>query len=92
MTNLPEIPDSSGDDKSHTPNIVKRLRTENSMPGYYDVPAIQRDAADEIERLFSLLKEVDDWVKCLEPFADAGHEPVNVFKKVRAAVNEGKSQ
>lgn len=31
--------------------LVKRLRTENSMMGYYDSPAIQIEAADEIERL-----------------------------------------
>ena len=32
-------------------DIVERLRTEGAMKDYYDVPALQRDAADEIERL-----------------------------------------
>lgn len=32
-------------------DLVNRLRTENSMMGYYDSPAIQIEAADEIERL-----------------------------------------
>lgn len=44
--------------------------------------------ADTIDRLRALLKEVDDWVRELEPFADADHEPVTVFKKVRAALQE----
>jgi hypothetical protein len=49
-----------------------------------------KEAKAEIERLRALLKEVDDWVRDLEPFADAGHEPVTVFKKVRAALAEEK--
>jgi hypothetical protein len=44
----------------------------------------------DVERLRALLKEVDDWVRDLEPFADAGHEPVTVFKKVRAALAQEK--
>lgn len=32
-------------------DIVERLRAEGAMAGYYDAPAIQREAADEIERL-----------------------------------------
>jgi hypothetical protein len=48
-------------------------------------------AAAEIERLRALLKEVDDWVRDLEPFAGADHEPVTVFKKVRAALAQEKS-
>ena len=32
-------------------DIVKRLRTEGAIRGLYDVPALQREAADEIERL-----------------------------------------
>jgi len=44
------------------------------------------------ERLTALLKEVDDWVRGLEPFADAGHEPVTVFKKVRAALTAAEGE
>ena len=36
-------------------DIVERLRKENSMPPYYGVPAIQADAAAEIERLRAAL-------------------------------------
>lgn len=32
-------------------DIVERLRTEGAMKDYYNVPALQRDAADEIDRL-----------------------------------------
>ena len=32
-------------------DIVERLRTDGAMAGHYDVPAVQRAAADEIERL-----------------------------------------
>ena len=32
-------------------DIVERLRKEGAMAGHYDVPAIQREAANEIERL-----------------------------------------
>jgi len=46
----------------------------------------------ENERLTALLKEVDDWVRGLEPFADAGHEPVTVFKKVRAALTAAEGE
>lgn len=34
-----------------TSELVKRLRTENSMMGYYDSPHIQMEAADRIEAL-----------------------------------------
>lgn len=32
-------------------DIVERLRTENTLTGYYDPPQLQEEAADEIERL-----------------------------------------
>jgi cell fate (sporulation/competence/biofilm development) regulator YmcA (YheA/YmcA/DUF963 family) len=32
-------------------DIVERLRAEGALAGHYDAPAIQREAADEIERL-----------------------------------------
>ena len=32
-------------------DIVERLRTDGAMAGHYDVPAVQRVAAEEIERL-----------------------------------------
>ena len=36
-------------------DIVKRLRADGALAGYYDAPAIQREAADEIERLREVL-------------------------------------
>jgi hypothetical protein len=32
-------------------DIVERLRSDGALAGHYDAPAIQREAADEIERL-----------------------------------------
>lgn len=32
-------------------DIVERLRADGAMKGYYAAPAIQREAADEIEKL-----------------------------------------
>jgi len=32
-------------------DIVERLRSEGALAGHYDAPAIQREAADEIEWL-----------------------------------------
>jgi hypothetical protein len=69
-------------------NIVERLRIAAKKIVADGV--VMYEAANEIERLRALLKEVDDWVRDLEPFADAGHEPVTVFKKVRAALAEEK--
>ena len=43
-------------------DIVKRLRSENTMFGYYESPEIQTEAADEIERLREALR----------PFAELG--------------------
>jgi hypothetical protein len=42
---------STDDKDSLTTDIIARLRQEGSFPPYYGVPAIQNDAADEIERL-----------------------------------------
>jgi hypothetical protein len=42
---------STNDKDSLTTDIIARLRQEGSFPPYYGVPAIQNDAADEIERL-----------------------------------------
>ena len=39
-------------------DIVQRLLTENTMHGYYDSPAIQSEAADEIIRLRDALKYI----------------------------------
>jgi hypothetical protein len=77
-------------------DIAERLRIKADMIlmcekiKFGSDAAVMQDAAVEIERLRALLKEVDDWVRDLEPFADAGHEPVTVFKKVRAALAEEK--
>jgi hypothetical protein len=46
-------------------DIVERLRTEGALAGHYDTPAIQRQAADEIERLQAgLLRVMQYEQKC----------------------------
>lgn len=54
-------------------DLVSRLRTENSMMGYYESPAIQIEAADEIERLREaleyLLSEVEGSSADVDPCA-----------------------
>lgn len=37
-------------------DLVNRLRTQNSMLGYYDAPNIQKEAADRIEALEAALR------------------------------------
>lgn len=39
-------------------DLVNRLRTQNSMLGYYDAPNIQKEAADRIEALEAALREI----------------------------------
>ncbi len=39
-------------------DLVNRLRTENSMMGYYDSPAIQIEAANEMERLHAEIERL----------------------------------
>lgn len=41
-------------------DIVERLRADGALTGYYDAPAIQREAADEIERLRADVAEAID--------------------------------
>ena len=56
MTNSPEIPDGSFVKENLTTDLVRRLRSENSMPPYYSVPKLQVEAAAKIERLRLALK------------------------------------
>lgn len=44
-------------------DIVERLRSEGALAGHYDAPAIQREAADEIERLREALARVMQWAE-----------------------------
>jgi hypothetical protein len=37
-------------------DIVEQLRADGAMKGYYAAPAIQREAADEIEKLREVLR------------------------------------
>lgn len=46
-------------------------------------------AADRIEELESILKEVDAWVEGLGYYADDGAVLVPVFKKVKAVLGKG---
>jgi hypothetical protein len=50
-------------------DIVERLRADGAMKGYYAAPAIQREAADEIEKLRAAMHDLaghvwrGDWDK-----------------------------
>lgn len=57
MTDSPEIPDSSVIKENLTTDLVRRLRSENSMPPYYGAPKLQVEAAAEIERLRAALAD-----------------------------------
>ena len=43
-------------------DLVNRLRTQNSMLGYYDAPNIQTEAADRIEALEAWLEQRDAFI------------------------------
>lgn len=72
-------------------DLVSRLRTENSMMGYYESPAIQIEAADEIERLREVLRlyacECSDAEAC-ETFGN--YERSACGYKARKALGEDK--
>ena len=44
--------------------------------------------ADRIEQLEAVLREVDTWVDDLLPYAQEGHEPAAVFKRVKEVLNK----
>ena len=45
-------------------------------------------AADRIEELEAVLREVDAWVDDLGLYAQEGHEPATVFKRVKEVLNK----
>ena len=47
----------------------------------------QQDAADRIEELESVLREVDEWVYDMGRYAPEGHIPATVFRKVREVLS-----
>lgn len=74
-------------------DIVERLRTENTLTGYYDPPQLQADAADEIERL---RKDNADLLILVDMTKDAamGHqERAAIFRRaLQDIVNSTMSQ
>ena len=72
-------------------DIVQRLRSENTMLGYYDAPSIQEDAALEIERLREALHAI---VCNTEPSAikhrDYDHLANAIYVWASAALREEK--
>lgn len=58
-------------------DIVERLRSQSGLPGYYEPPAIQIDAADEIVRLLEIISiamesiDADDVIGAYEKLAKA---------------------
>jgi ElaB/YqjD/DUF883 family membrane-anchored ribosome-binding protein len=59
-------------------DIVERLRAEGAMAGHYDAPAIQREAADEIERLRAEIVLLEA----------TGAEASDEIERLRAALRE----
>jgi hypothetical protein len=73
-------------------NLVERLRDWTTVwPEDAEKPdgSLYIEAADRIEELESVLKEVDAWVDDLAPYADFEAEPAPVFKRVKAVLGRG---
>lgn len=67
-------------------DIVERLRAEGALAGHYEAPAIQREAADEIERLRAALAHYACPADCNECNGD--HTPMWCGAHARAALGE----
>ena len=66
-------------------DIVERLRAEGAMTGHYHVPAIQREAAAEIEWLREESERLRAEVVLLEA---TGAECADEIERLRAALGE----
>ena len=55
-------------------DLVNRLRTQNSMLGYYDAPNIQTEAADRIEQLEAALRPFAELADQYDPDDGDGDE------------------
>lgn len=64
-------------------DIVDRLRTEGAMKDYYDVPALQRDAASEIERLRTCVKTLTGQLQYIGNIATATAEDAKRWKETK---------
>ena len=58
---------------------------------YRDGRLVEADRIEELEKrnasLEAVLREVDTWVNNLMPYAQEGHEPVAVFKRVKEVLS-----
>ena len=61
-------------------DIVKRLRTEGSLKDPHDVPALQRYAADEIERLRKAVFDLKTSAMAAEEHGDEGWHLAGSFE------------
>ena len=64
-------------------DIVIRLRTEGAMKDYYDAPALQRDAASEIERLRTCVKTLTGQLQYIGDIATATAENTKRWKETK---------
>ena len=72
--------------------LITRLRAwEKVYPEDEDKPvgSLYLEAADRIQELEAVLKEVNTWVDGLGYYADDGAVLVPVFKKVKAVLGRG---
>lgn len=67
-------------------DLVKRLRTENALAGYYGPPAIQVEAADRIAALEAALR----WIKEMPLPAPPLDDPAHSMRTIAARALEGK--
>ena len=76
-------------------DIVERLRSESTMSQRLILaPAIQREAADEIEKLRAALRlamdAVEHWASYASSYAQEKHDLAGDLQKLRAALGEKK--
>ena len=65
-------------------DLVKRLRKFDWV--LHELEIVDQ-AAERIEELEAVLRDVDAWVDDLGLYAQEGHEPVAVFKRVKEVLS-----
>lgn len=70
--------------------LVNRLRTQNSMLGYYDAPNIQKEAADRIEALEAALRVAAGYISTKEGHTD--QHPQDVYDWIVPAALAGEKK
>ena len=73
-------------------DLVERLRSVSLDLGVPSTTTLDSkvvaQAADRIEKLEAVLREVDAWIEDLGPYTQEGHEPATVFKRVKEVLNK----